>query len=129
MKGVDTNILVRFFVRDDLQLTERAGQFVRARSPSDPGVVNHVVLCEFVWVLERSYRIPRQNIIEALDLVMRSERFKVADPEDVWFALQEYEDGADFADALIAKINLRLGCEHTATFDHKAARRPGFRAL
>jgi predicted nucleic-acid-binding protein len=36
---------------------------------------------------------------------------------------------ADFADALIATINRRLGCEHTATLDRKDVRRPGFVSL
>jgi predicted nucleic-acid-binding protein len=53
----------------------------------------------------------------------------IENSEDVRAALSEYDDGADFADALITTINRRLGCEHTATFDRKAARRPGFCAL
>jgi len=129
MTGVDTNILVRYFVQDDPQQGERASRFIADRSADDPGLVNHVVLCEMVWVLENSYRLPRLSISRALEAIMRSDRLKVPDPQDAWAALHEYQAGADFADALIATVNRRLGCEHTATFDRKAARRPGFRAL
>jgi len=129
MTGVDTNILVRYFVQDDPQQAERASRFVASRSADDPGLVNHIVLCEMVWVLENAYRIPRESISGALEAIMRSDRLKVADPQDAWTALREYQDGADFADALIAAVNQRLGCERTVTFDRKAARRPGFQAL
>jgi predicted nucleic-acid-binding protein len=129
MIGVDTNILVRFFVQDDPPQAERSLRFLAARSADDPGLVNHVVLCEFVWVLENTYRLPRGRIFDALEVIMRSDRLKVTEPQDAWAALYEYQDGADFADALIATVNRRLGCEHTATFDRKAARRPGFLAL
>jgi predicted nucleic-acid-binding protein len=128
--GVDTNILVRFFVQDDPPQSARALRFIASRSSDDPGFVGHIVLCELVWVLEYSYRLPRERIFEALELIMLSEQLKVAEPQqDVWAALHEYQAGADFADALIASTNLRLGCEHTVTFDRKAARRPGFQAL
>jgi predicted nucleic-acid-binding protein len=41
--------------------------------------------------------------------------------------LQTYEGSSiDFADALIATVNLARGCEATATFDRKAAKLDGF---
>jgi predicted nucleic-acid-binding protein len=129
MTGVDTNILVRHFVQDDRQQAEQATRFIASRSVDDPGLVNHIVLCEMVWVLENSYRLPRESISRALEAILRSERLKVPEPQDAWTALHEYQDGADFADALIATVNRRLGCEQTATFDRKAARRPGFLAI
>ncbi len=130
MIGVNTNILVRFFVQDDPPQSARALRFIASRSRDDPGFVDHIVLCELVWVLEYSYRLPREKIFDTLELILRSDQLKVAEPQlDVWAALHEYQAGADFADALIATTNLRLGCEHTVTFDRKAARRPGFRAL
>jgi predicted nucleic-acid-binding protein len=130
MIGVDTNILVRFFVQDDPQQSGRASRFMAARASDDPGFVDHIVLCELVWVLEYSYHLSRERIFDALEVIMRSDRLKVAEPQqDVWAALHEYLAGADFADALIATTNRRLGCEHTVTFDRKAARRPGFLLL
>ncbi len=129
MIGVDTNILVRFFVQDDREQAERAQRFIAERSADDPGLVNHVVLCELVWVLENTYHLPRIRIFDSLEVIMRTDRLRVTNPQDVWAALYEYQDGADFADALIATVNRRLGCEHTATFDRKAARRPGFISL
>jgi predicted nucleic-acid-binding protein len=54
VKGIDTNILIRYFVRDDPAQFRAAAKFVESDcSEEEPGVVNHVVLAELVWVLER----------------------------------------------------------------------------
>lgn len=88
-----------------------------------------MVLCDLAWVLENTYHLPRSKIFDSLEVIMRTDRLGVTEPQDVWAALYEYQDGADFADALIGTVNRRFGCEHTATFDRKAARRLGFRTL
>jgi hypothetical protein len=40
-------------------------------------------------------------------------------------------DGADFADSLIVEFGIDAGCDHTVTFDQKAAKKAGmqFRAI
>jgi len=48
-------------------------------------------------------------------------------PDDVRAAIGDYRNGADFADALIAACNVRLGCQYTATFDRRAVGRTGFK--
>jgi len=95
----------------------------------DPGLVNDVVLTELVWVLESVYRYSRQQVAILLGSLLCTDQLTIENSEDARTALREYEDGADFTDALIVAINQRLGCEHTVTFDRKAARRPGFLAL
>jgi len=65
----------------------------------------------------------------ALDALLRADQLSIEHPEDLRAALREYEDGADFADSLIAAANARAGCEYTATFDRRAAARRGFRLI
>lgn len=57
MHALDTNVLVRFLVRDD------EAQYVAARAclqaavtRAEPLFVPDPVLCELVWVLDRTYR-------------------------------------------------------------------------
>jgi predicted nucleic-acid-binding protein len=95
----------------------------------DPGLVNDVVITELVWVLESVYRYTRQQVSILLGALFRTDQLALENSDDARAALREYQDSGDFADALIATVNRRLGCEHTATFDRKAARRPGFLAL
>ena len=130
MIGIDTNILVRYVVHDDTEQTRRAVRFLeRECTLEDPGLVNDVVLTELVWVLESVYRYSRQQVSVLIGGLLRASQLTVENSEDARTTLREYEEGADFTDALIGAINRRLGCEYTVTFDRRAARRPGFLAL
>ncbi len=130
MKGIDTNILVRYLIRDDLAQLRAASRFVENDcSEQEPGFVNQIVLAEIVWVLERGYRLDRPAVAAALGALLRTSQLSIEHPEDARAALREYQDGADFADSLIAAANARAGCEYTVTFDRGAARRSGFRLI
>ncbi len=119
MKGVDTNVLVRYMVQDDPLQSARAARLIEEECSREiPGFINRIVLCELVWVLDSVYRFPKKQIIDAVEKILRIDRFKVEDLESVWLALQSYRGGpADFADYLVGVTNRRAGCKHTASFD------------
>lgn len=123
MKGLDTNVLVRFLVQDDKIQGAAAEAYVsRHCTTAEPGVINRVVLCELVWVLESAYGYSRPTVADVLERILRTEEFRVEDNEDARVALASYQrTGADFADALIGRGNRAQGCNATATFDRKAA--------
>jgi predicted nucleic-acid-binding protein len=128
--GIDTNVLVRYLVEDDPQQAATAARFITNEcSSDDPGLVNRIVLCEVVWVLETAYGYPRDKVALALESILRTAQLLVEDHSEAWSSFREYQDGADFADAFIAAVNRRLGCDRTVTFDRKAVRRTGFSAL
>jgi len=130
VRGVDTNILVRYIVADDPAQLRAATRFIEHEcSPQEPGFINRVVLAEVVWVLESSYRLPRSAVVSALRMLFDTNQLSIEDAEDARAALREYEDGAGFSDSLIAAANARLGCEYTATLDRRAAGRSGFRLI
>ncbi len=130
MTGIDTNVLVRYLVQDDPDQAKKAARFIANEcSSDDPGLLNRIVLCELVWVLESAYGYPREKVAFALEKILRTTQFRIEDHQEAWSSFREYQEGGDFADAFIAAVNRRLGCERTVTFDRKAARRPGFVAL
>lgn len=130
MKGIDTNILVRFLIQDDLAQLRVASKFIENDcSEQEPGFVNQIVLAELVWVLERGYKLDRSAVVAALEALLLARQLSIEHPEDVRAAIRDYMNGEDFADGLIAAWNVRLGCEYTATFDRRAARRSGFRLI
>lgn len=131
MKGLDTNVLVRYLVQDDPQQTARATRFVEQEcSPDAPGHLSHIVLCELVWVLESCYDQNRAGILRVLEAVLGVAELEVESPATVWLALDDYRSGkADFSDHLLARSNGSRGCETTVTFDGKAASSPGFEGL
>lgn len=131
MIGVDTNVLVRYFVADDEAQMQRAATFLEtAISEDEPGFVSVVVLAELAWVLERSYRLSSEAIAEAMESVLRAEGLFVDREPEVIAALHEFRtQRVSFADALIGALATSAGCSHVVTFDRKAGRLPAFRLL
>ena len=128
MLGIDTNVLVRFLVRDDEAQFEKARKLIRREVAAGQRVfVNQLVLMETEWVLRSRYAVPKNQIVEAVSGLLNATDVQIEDEPAVEEALFIWRDSiADFADCLIGAKNRRLGCRATATFDAKAARLPGF---
>lgn len=122
MKGLDTNVLLRFLLQDNPRQSRLAADYIVANcSAQSPCLINRAVLCELAWVLKRVYRFDRSLISASLEHVFSAIGFEIEDEAEARFALAAYRDGFDFADALIAAANARLGCAKTATFDTGAS--------
>ena len=131
MIGIDTNVLVRYIVQDDPVQSAAASEFIENKcSKAVPGFVNHLVLCEVVWVLRRCYRVSDDRIAGVVRQILKTVQFKIQDTQTVWKALRVFEQGpADVADCLISEINRTHGCSETVTFDKDAGRTAGFLLL
>ena len=130
MLGIDTNVLVRFLIRDDEAQFEKARKLIKREIAAGRRVfVNQLVLMETEWVLRSRYAVPKSQIIETFSGLLNATDIQFEDEPVVEEALFIWKDSiADFADCLIGAKNRRLGCRATATFDAKAARLPGFMA-
>jgi predicted nucleic-acid-binding protein len=131
MKGLDTNVLVRYITRDDAGQERAAARLLQsAKTRSEPAFVNVIVLCELVWVLGRAYEYSRDEVAAVIGQLLTTEQIVVEDAELAWLALSDFKaNKADFADCLIGRRNLRLGCDATATFDRRLKGLPGFVGL
>jgi predicted nucleic-acid-binding protein len=129
--ALDTNVLVRYIVRDDPKQATAATRFIESNcSAEDPGILTLIVLCEFAWVLERGYRYKRDQISAVLRKILTAEDLQVERAEVLWQALNAYDDGkADFADYVIGFCGKELKAEATVTFDQSASESPLFRML
>lgn len=129
MIGIDTNVLVRYLVRDDEEQHAEAAAVLEPLSPDAPGFVTQVTLAELYWVLVRSYGYPRSSCLEVLRGLLGTEALEFDDSEGAVRALTLAEEGADFADALIQGAMELFGVRETVTFDRAAAQRLGWRLL
>jgi predicted nucleic-acid-binding protein len=121
MIGLDTNVLLRLFVEDDLQQNERARRFFDAVGARETCVVNPVVLAEFAWTLVRGFRKKRREVAHLIAEVLSADDVEILHRSAADRALTAYRIGkADFPDYFLAEINLELGCASTATFDKAA---------
>lgn len=124
MIGLDTNVLLRYIVRDDAAQAKVASRLIEARcSKEQPGHVSHVVLAELAWVLGRGYGYAKEEVVKVLAAILSSAELRVQEAALVWAALRAFQSGrADFADYLIGAVNASCGCEATYTFDKRAAK-------
>jgi predicted nucleic-acid-binding protein len=128
--GVDTNVLVRYLAQDDATQSPIASRIIDALTADAPGYISMVVLVETVWVLSRTYRMPRARIAEIVETLLRARELVVEAVETAYLALATYQTTtADFSDALIAHAARLAGCSETVTFDKAAAATAGMRLL
>jgi len=131
VKGLDTNVLVRYLVQDDLEQWRLADDYIkRAKVENETCFINNIVLCELVWVLKTSYKLSRDEIIGILETILRTDAFDFEDREAAKKSIQQMKLGkADFSDYLINQINQQAGCAETVTFDAKLQKLAGIRLL
>jgi predicted nucleic-acid-binding protein len=131
MIGIDTNVLVRYITQDDPQQSSLASTIIeQSCTRDDPGFINHIVLCELVWVLKRCYNASKEESLAVVEQILRTAQLQVFQPQVVWQALKETRaGGVDFADYLNVRINKNMGCLETVTFDRALAQNEGVRLL
>lgn len=128
MLGIDTNVLIRFLVRDDEAQFERARKLIkRETSRGEPVFISQLVLLETEWVLRSRYGATKTEISTAISALLESREVQFEDESSVEQALFVWKDStADFADCLINAHHRALGCRATATFDARALKVRGF---
>jgi predicted nucleic-acid-binding protein len=119
MKGLDTNVLVRYLTQDDRKQSKLAEKEIeKALSSGEKLMIQPIVICELVWVLESAYDYHKSEILTVLDQIMRTAQFEIIDKDAVWRALNDfYESKGDFADYYIGRANKSSGAIITLTFD------------
>jgi predicted nucleic-acid-binding protein len=118
MISVDTNILVRYAVKDDRKQAVAATEFLRRNRC----YLLRTVLLELAWVLSSSagYALPRDVVAERLLHICGLPTVTVEDATIVKLAIDWYGQGMDFADAL--HLAASEECSGFATMDRKLAK-------
>ena len=131
MIGLDTNVLVRFLVRDDEEQFERARKLIRRQAQDgQPVRISLLVLLETEWVLRSRYKLKKGEILSAFSDLLSALDISFEDEPSIEAALFVWKDSpAQFADCLIGARHWALGCRATATFDGDALKLPTFIAV
>lgn len=129
MIGLDTNILVRYLTKDDPDQVRKVRELFKSSQNHERVFVSLVVMVELFWVLQRQYRLPRHQISKGIGRLLEVREIAIQDRGLVVQALEQFNEGADFADALIADLNKKAGCSHTVTFDKTASKQLGMKLL
>jgi predicted nucleic-acid-binding protein len=117
--AIDTNVVVRLLTNDDPAQAARAADLLARERV----LVPKTVLLETEWVLRYSYELPQPVVLAAFRKLLGLPQVVAEDAMAIARALELYEGGMDFADAL----HLASARDATAfaTFDTRLAKRAG----
>jgi len=121
VRALDTNVLARFFVddADDAQAARQRPAAVAALS--ERSFVSVTVLLELERVMRGFYELPTRDALRVLRALASIEHITLEDRDAVLVAIDAFDKGVDFADALhMARSSRASGF---ATFDQRLARR------
>ena len=123
MQGLDTNILVRWLVRDD---PIQAGRVERLLQSGDSFLVPVTVLIELEWVLRSRYGVPKERFVELLGNLLEVPVLKLQHEAAIERALQNYSTlNVDFSDCVHLGMCAESECLPFLTFDKAATRLVG----
>ena len=130
MIALDTNVLVRYLVRDDERQAESARALLESLTTERPGYVCREVVVELAWVLERAYGFSRQRTAMVLQELVATQGLVVEAADDVARAAFRYQAGGPgFSDLMILAAAERSGAGPLYTLDRQAARQAGVELL
>ena len=126
MRAVDTNILVRLVVRDDLAQVRSAEEFIAGGA-----WVSHLVLAETAWVLDAVYDRTAEQVGTAVGMLLNHKELTLQDADVVTSALETFRERPilGFSDCLVLEIARKAGHLPLGTFDRDLAKADGAQQL
>jgi predicted nucleic-acid-binding protein len=124
MIALDTNIIVRFLINDDIDQAEKVRQLLKkAEQEKKAYFISLLVVQELVWVLDAVYECSRNEIINAIEKLTYMPVFEFENIDLLRNVIEESKKSKyDVSDLLIAFSAINSGCRKVLTFDEKASR-------
>ena len=121
MKALDANVLARFFVDDAADALAAKQRPAAVAALSERSFVSVTVLLELEWVMRGFYELPTRDVSRVLRALASLQHVTLEDRDAVLVALDSFDKGLDFADALhLARSSRASGF---LTFDQRLAKR------
>lgn len=115
---VDTNVLMRYLLKDDIhQFDSVEPYFINAEHRLYLPIQT---LCETVWIMKKVIKLPNKHIAQVIEGLLSQPNI-VFDKEVVDFALPFLKENGDFADGVIA-YHATSPSKTLLTFDKKLQR-------
>ena len=101
MIGLDTNVLIRYLVRDDQHQYEKATRLLRrAVEAGEPIMVSLLTLLEMEWALRSRYALSKEDIAAAISSLLDAAELMFEDEPSVEEAMHLCFREADFSLAI-----------------------------
>jgi len=113
VRAVDTNVLVRYYLRDDAAQARIADRILSAGNVFVP----KTVVLELEWVLRSVAEQPADKVMDCLAHLIALPGITIEDHDEVEAALRHCRQGVDFSDAL--HLAASHACSELLTFDDR----------
>lgn len=123
MTSLDTNVLVRYLVKDDVRQHAIAVKVIESESHGADFFIPITVALELEWVLRSRYGIDKEGIIDTYTRLLETDGLAFQDEASVERALSLFsEHSTDFADCLHIALSISNNALPFVTFDKKASK-------
>lgn len=110
----DTNVVIRYLVKDDLELYKEAKTFFdRVKTGEESALILESVIAECVYVLTKIYKVPREKTADSLKNLLQYRGIINEDRDALMKALTIFSEKAlDIVDCILlakaTRMNIRL---------------------
>ena len=124
MIGLDTNVLARFLLDDDVEQSPAARKAIqRVIAAGERLAICAPMFLELEWVLRSRDGANKASTVAMLRQLLELQDVEVIDENAVEVALGQYETkSVDFAECLFHSLYLTHGCNSMLSFDKQAQR-------
>jgi predicted nucleic-acid-binding protein len=131
MAALDTNILIRYIVRDDEKQFLQAEKLIRsAIRAGETLYVPVTVLLEVEWVLRSNFTLTKAEVVAAISRLLSASELSFANETAIESALNLYQNhSADFSDCVHIALSHAAGESPLWTFDKAASKVRGAKLL
>ena len=131
MAALDTNVLVRFLVKDDpAQLAAAKALISRSVTEGEALFVPVTVALELEWVLRSNFGFAKAEVVQTLSQLLGTSEMRFESESALELALVLYGKSiADFSDCLHVALANLANEQPLWTFDRAAAKLDGARIL
>ncbi len=112
---LDANIILRYLLQDCEKFTEQSKNYLE----NSEAFIKNEVLTEVVYVLNKTYSVPKNEVVNTLKELFINDNISVDSKEIVNLALDIFElQNIDFVDSILCACNKISNC-NIVTFDKK----------
>lgn len=131
MAALDTNVLLRYLVRDDSAQFSVASRLIQKCVANGESLFVPVsVAVELEWVLRSAYGFAKEDVMRTFSELLSTVELTFQDERAIEVALALFRDhAADFADCVHVALASQAGEAPLWTFDRQASKVPGAKPL
>lgn len=112
---LDTNVILRYLLQDCEKFVEQSIKYIEKHDV----YIKNEVLAEVVYVLNKTYNVPKKEVINTLKNLLESDNIEIDSKEVIFLALEIFASkNIDFVDSLLCAYN-KVSALKVVTFDNK----------